>query len=68
MFMADINNGKWDSVLGQVSNMKIPQEKLIDLYEQVALEMIELHEMDTARALLRQTLPMQVLKNEDPNR
>ena len=52
----------------QVSAMKVAPEKMVDLYEQVVKEMIELREVDTARMLLRSTVPMAMLKQEDPDR
>ncbi|KAH0881255.1 hypothetical protein HID58_068649, partial [Brassica napus] len=33
-FVSDINNGRWNSVLPQVSQLKLPRNKLEDLYEQ----------------------------------
>ena len=48
--------------------MKVAPEKMIDLYEQIVKEMIEAREPDTARALLRSTLPMAMLREEDGDR
>ncbi|KAF5840849.1 WD40-repeat-containing domain protein [Dunaliella salina] len=67
-FVSDIQQGRWDVVLPQVAQLKLPRTKLEDLYEQVVLEMIELRESDTARAMLRQTQVFQRMKLEDPER
>lgn len=67
-FVSDINNGKWDAVLPQVAQLKLPRTKLEDLYEQVVLEMVELREVDTARAMLRQTQVFQRMKHDNGDR
>ena len=54
--------------LDQVGMLKLPPEKLMDLYEQIIKEMMELHEWDTAHSLLRGTIAMRLMKHEQPTR
>ncbi|KAI8377945.1 WD40 repeat-containing protein-like protein SMU1 [Radiomyces spectabilis] len=67
-FTKDIAQGRWDTVLKQVSHLKIPPRKLMDLYEQVIIELVEMKEHSAARTLLRQTEPMFLLKQHHPER
>ncbi|KAG0236297.1 Serine/threonine-protein kinase smu1 [Actinomortierella wolfii] len=67
-FTSEILHGHWDVVLKTVSQLKIPDKKLMDLYEQIVIELIELKEIGTARTLLRQTTPTQLLREQYPER
>ncbi|TFJ81885.1 hypothetical protein NSK_007132 [Nannochloropsis salina CCMP1776] len=67
-FLSDVNQGRWDSVLPQAAGLQLPQDKLLALYEQVCLELIEMRETELAREMLRTTEPLQLLKTQDPDR
>jgi WD40 repeat-containing protein SMU1 len=67
-FVSNINAGNWDAVLASVATLTLPATKLVNLYEQIIMEMLELRENETARALLHQTEAMQTLKARDWDR
>ena len=66
-FSSNIKNGKWDLVLKTVSNIKMPSIKLMDLYEQIIIELLEISEKETA-LLLKDSLIVNNLRNEFPER
>lgn len=67
-FLDDIRQGKWDKVLMEMAGLQIPPKKLEALHEQIVLEMVELREVETARALLRQSEALMTVRSEDPER
>ncbi|KAJ2558257.1 hypothetical protein EV175_000873 [Coemansia sp. RSA 1933] len=67
-FKDDIIKGRWDAVLTGVIQANLPPEKLTDLYEHIILELAEAQDLVPARALLRQTEPMDMLRASDIDR
>ncbi|KAJ1963768.1 U4/U6-U5 snRNP complex subunit prp31 [Dipsacomyces acuminosporus] len=56
------------ALLASVRQANIPQPKLVDLYEQIIVELVESRDMGSARALLRQTEPMEIMRAAEPDR
>lgn len=67
-FVNDVMSGRWDAVLLSVNTLKLPEDVMVDLYEQIFIELLELRETGAARSLLRQTDAMATLKSANPAR
>lgn len=67
-FQNDIRQGKWDFVLNQLSTLKLPVQKLTNIYEQIFLELLENGERDLARELLHTIEPLTRLKTLNPEK
>jgi WD40 repeat-containing protein SMU1 len=63
-----ILNGRWEEVLVSISGLKLPLNKLFNLYEHIVIEMIEVKETDVARTMMRETAVLAKLKNVIPER
>jgi len=67
-FLDRIKHGRWDKVLQETTVLKLPIKKVQDLHEHIILEMIELREVEIARALLSQSEALAFLRIEDEER
>lgn len=65
---SDINHGRWDAVIPQISTLSLPLRSLVGLYEQIILELLEMREGELAREILRTAEPFTLLKVDDPER
>jgi|TARA_B110000003_G_scaffold267309_1_gene295380 WD40 repeat-containing protein SMU1 len=68
ILLDDVMNGRWDVVLPEIARLKIPEHKLQDLYADVITDLIELHELDTAKTLLYKSDTMSRLRLENHQR
>ena len=74
LFLSSIVSGKWDYVLQQVremgsvdvqiSTLMLPKTVLMDLYEQIFYELLEIREMFTANEMLTKCEPLVMMKTE----
>lgn len=68
VFYSDISHGRWDAVLKNIPNLKLPLSKLMDLFEQIVLELMEVAEYETASIILKETFAQNGLRQEFPER
>lgn len=66
--VSDINHGRWGMVLQATSYLDLPQRVVADLYVQAVLELAESRDAETAMHLLRESVPMNILKQDVPER
>lgn len=67
-FLRDIREGRWDAVLQTVAALVLPREKLLALYEQIVLELVERRECNAARQVMRSAEPLASLQTDEPER
>lgn len=66
--LADIAAGRWENVLQQTKALECSPPVMMELYEQIVLEMLEIQEHEVALHLLRSTPPMAQMKKTQPER
>jgi WD40 repeat-containing protein SMU1 len=63
-----IKNGEWQIVLKELQAVNLKPRHLTDLYVQIVLELIETQNIGAARLMLRQTEPLDILRELDSDR
>lgn len=66
--VADVHAGQWERVLRSLADVRLPLAKLGDLYEQVALELLEIGELEAARRLVSESPQLGAMAKADPGR
>uniref|UniRef100_A0A7S3G5S5 WD40 repeat-containing protein SMU1 n=1 Tax=Palpitomonas bilix TaxID=652834 RepID=A0A7S3G5S5_9EUKA len=67
-FKRDILGGNWDTVLQTTSSLHIPTKKAALLHEQIVFELLEMREVDTAKAFVKQSDALKSLHEDEPDR
>lgn len=52
----------------QIASIKLSQTKLLDLYEHIVFELLEKHEYDTVRTMMKSTLALNLMRQQQPSR
>ncbi|GAM23339.1 hypothetical protein SAMD00019534_065140 [Acytostelium subglobosum LB1] len=61
-FLDDVKQGRWDKVLMELAHVKLSPASLVDLYEQIIVEMLDMGELELAKSLLRKSEAMNHLR------
>lgn len=64
----DIVQGNWDIVLTIISNMKLPEDVLLIVYEQIYIELIQMNEKSIAKMLLHKFPQFAYMREHHPER
>lgn len=64
----DVEAGRWSEVLPALSHLRLPLNKLMNLYEQIILEMLEVREVEVARTMMKETAVLVKMKQTVPER
>jgi WD40 repeat-containing protein SMU1 len=64
----DVKSGNWDEVLLSISGLQLPVNKLMNLYEHIVKEMLEMKEVEVARTMVKETAVLEKMKNLLPER
>ncbi|KXN74126.1 MGC81475 protein-like protein [Conidiobolus coronatus NRRL 28638] len=68
LLKSQILNGEWDSVINSLKDANLSNQTLIELYEEMIFDLLEIGDLSTARTLLRQSEPMNQLLESNESR
>lgn len=63
--VTDTQMGRWNQVLDAVDTMKLSQETLFKLYDQVVRELVDLREAKLATSMMENAIPLREMERED---